>query len=102
MFVNFLSIDDFRCGEGPHLGNNQYEQMDDEPVIHSYFELDEAEAYFENMSILAKERRVLERVHEGERIKTRLYRLHHKKVNSKKENSRKVNSKKRRCPLVLK
>lgn len=69
MFVNFLSVDDFRCGDGPHLGNNQYEQMDDEPVIHSYFELDEAETYFENMNILAKERRVLERVHEGEKIK---------------------------------
>ena len=69
MFVNFLSVDDFRCGEGPHLGNNQYEQMDDEPVIHSYFEVDEAERYFKDMKILSKERRVLERIYEGDIIK---------------------------------
>lgn len=69
MFINFLSIDDFRCGEGPHLGNHQYEQMDDEPVIHSYFEYDEAEKYFEGMTFVLKERRILERMYEGERIK---------------------------------
>jgi len=69
MFVNFLSVDDFRCGEGPHLGDNQYEQMDDEPVIHSYFEYDEAEAYFKNLDFVLKERRIIERLYEGQRIK---------------------------------
>ena len=69
MFVNFLSIDDFRCGEGPHLGDNQYEQMDDEPVIHSYFDFDEAEAYFSDMTFVTKERRIIERIYEGNRIK---------------------------------
>ena len=69
MFINFLSVDDFRCGEGPHLGNHQYEQMDDEPVIHSYFEYDEAEKYFGNMTFVLKERRILERMYEGEKIK---------------------------------
>lgn len=68
-FVNFLSVDDFRCGEGPHLGNQQYEQMDDEPVIHSYYELNEADAYFEEMKFVLKERRVIERIYEGEKIK---------------------------------
>jgi len=68
LFVNFLSVDDFRCGEGPHLGNNQYEQMDDEPVIHSYFEYKEAEKYFEDMEFVIKERRIIERIYEGERI----------------------------------
>ena len=62
MFVNFLSVDDFRCGEGPHLGDNQYEQMDDEPVIHSYFDYDEAEKYFEEMKFVLKERRIIERI----------------------------------------
>ncbi|MBI9012737.1 MAG: class I SAM-dependent methyltransferase [Clostridiales bacterium] len=69
MFVNFLSVDDFRCGEGPHLGDNQYEQMDDEPVIHSYFDYDEAESYFEDMTFVIKERRIIERMYEGDRIK---------------------------------
>jgi len=69
MFVNFLSVDDFRCGEGPHLGDNQYEQMDDEPVIHSYFDFDEAELYFSDMTFVIKERRIIERIYEGSRIK---------------------------------
>ena len=58
MFVNFLSVDDFRCGEGPDLGDNQYEQMDDTPVIHSYFDYDEAEHYFGDMALVIKERRI--------------------------------------------
>tara|TARA_Y100000588_G_C13771286_1_gene718324 strand:+ start:82 stop:696 length:615 start_codon:yes stop_codon:yes gene_type:complete len=69
LFVNFLSVEDFRCGEGPHLGDNQYEQMDDEPVIHSYFDLDEAEDYIGEMTFVMKERRLIERMYEGERIK---------------------------------
>ncbi len=69
MFVNFLSTDDFRCGEGPHLGDNQYEQMDDEPVIHSYYAHDEADQYFVDMTTLIKEQRVIQRIYEGEPIK---------------------------------
>lgn len=69
MFVNFLSVDDFRFGEGPDLGDNQFEQMDDEPVIHSYFEYDEAERYFEDMGFVFKERRIIERMFAGDRIR---------------------------------
>lgn len=69
LFVNFLSTDDFRCGQGPHLGHHQYEQMDDEPVIHSYYEIDEAEKHFDELEFVLKERRVIERLYEGERIK---------------------------------
>lgn len=69
MFVNFLSTDDFRCGEGPNLGNHQYEQMDDEPVIHSYFDYDEAEEMLADMAFVIKERRVIERIYEGDRIR---------------------------------
>lgn len=69
MFVNFLSVDDFRCGEGPCLGNNQYEQMDDEPVIHSYYDYTEADEYFVDMETLIKETRVIERVYEGQKIR---------------------------------
>lgn len=68
MFVNFLTTDDFRCGEGPDLGNNQYEQMDDEPVIHSYYTHNEADPYFAQMQTIIKEIRILHRIYEGERI----------------------------------
>lgn len=69
MFVNFLSTDDFRCGEGPDLGNHQYEQMDDEPVIHSYFGHNEADPYFEEMETLIKEQRIIQRIYEGNPIR---------------------------------
>ena len=69
MFVNFLSTDDFRCGEGPDLGNNQYEQMDDEPVIHSYFAPNEADPYFEEMETLIKEQRIIQRIYEANPIR---------------------------------
>lgn len=69
-FVNFLTTSDFRCGQGVDIGKNQYEQMDDDiPVIHSYFEEWELERYFEDMEILYKENRVLERIYEGEKIR---------------------------------
>lgn len=69
-FVNFLTTKDFRCGEGGDLGDNQYEQMDDDvAVIHSYFEETEADIYFEDMKIIYKENRVLERIFEGEKIR---------------------------------
>lgn len=70
LFVNFLTTSDFRCGEGIDIGNNQYEQIEDDiPVIHSYFEECEAEKYFEDMGILYKENRVLERIFEGKKIR---------------------------------
>lgn len=69
LFVNFLTTKDFRCGTGVDLGDNQYEQMDDFPVIHSYFDESEPDKFFENMEILYKEDRVLERIYEGKKIR---------------------------------
>ena len=70
LFVNFLTTKDLRCGEGVAVGKNQYEQMDDDvPVIHSYFEECEPDNYFEDMKILYKESRVLERIYEGKKIR---------------------------------
>ena len=70
LFVNFLTTKDFRCGQGGDIGQNQYEQMDEDvPVIHSYFEEGEADRYFSDMEILLKEDRVIERIYEGERIR---------------------------------
>lgn len=70
LFVNFLTVKDFRCGEGPSLGNHQYEQYDDDlPVIHSYYADGEPEPLFEDLLTLYKEDRVLERIFQGENIR---------------------------------
>ncbi|KEH93126.1 class I SAM-dependent methyltransferase [Clostridium massiliodielmoense] len=70
LFVNFLTTKDFRCGTGVSVGKNQYEQMDNNiSVIHSYFEENEPDIYFEDMKILYKENRILERIYEGEKIR---------------------------------
>lgn len=72
MFVNFLTTSDFRCGHGENLGQNQYNQIEDcMSVIHSYFEENEADRYFEynNMEIIYKEIRGFERIYEGKKIR---------------------------------
>lgn len=69
LFVNFLTIKDFRVGDGVDLGEHQYEQMDDELVIHSYYDYDEADSMFSDMQLIYKEDRVLERKFEGEWIR---------------------------------
>lgn len=70
LFVNFLTLKDFRVGDGVDLGDNQYEQMeDDELVIHSYYDYNEADSMFDDMQLIYKEDRVLERRFEGEWIR---------------------------------
>lgn len=70
LFVNFLTLKDFRVGDGLDLGDNQFEQEeDDELVIHSYYDYDEADALFEDMELIYKEDRVPERRFEGEWIR---------------------------------
>ena len=71
LFVNFLTVKDFRVGEGVDLGDNQYEQMEDhEPVIHSYYDYNEADGMFDDMNLIYKEDyRVLERIYEGQKIR---------------------------------
>ncbi|WP_379140228.1 class I SAM-dependent methyltransferase [Paenibacillus sp. sgz500992] len=69
MFVNFLTVNDFRCGEGGDLGQNQYEQFDDDlPVIHSYYTATEPDELFSGMKLLYKEDRVLQRIYDGQLI----------------------------------
>lgn len=70
MCVNFLTVDDGWYGDGEEVGKNEYRQIErGEKVIHSYFEINEAEHYFQDMKILFKENRLLERILEGEKIK---------------------------------
>lgn len=70
LFVNFLSVSDFRCGMGKHLGNNQYLQQEDGmDIVHSYYESAEADEYFKDMKLIQKEERNITRIFEGKYIK---------------------------------
>ena len=69
LFVNFLTVGDERCGAGPRVGDNEYEQTDDGPVIHSYYRIDEADACFQNMQLLFKEDRTQDRIYGGKMIR---------------------------------
>ncbi|MDQ0092015.1 ubiquinone/menaquinone biosynthesis C-methylase UbiE [Paenibacillus anaericanus] len=70
LFVNFLTLKDFRVGDGVDLGEHQYEQMEDDVlVIHSYYDYLEADSMFDDMQLIYKEDRVLERKFEGEWIR---------------------------------
>lgn len=69
-FVNFLSINDEEYGSGEKVGEGEFLQIEGgEKVIHTYYNIEEAETHFKDMHILLKENRVLERIHEGEKIR---------------------------------
>lgn len=70
MFVNFASVNDFRYGQDEKAGEGEYLHPEGgELVLHSYYDIDEADVYFEGMDIIRKENRILERIFEGERIR---------------------------------
>ena len=69
-FINFLSINDCDYGQGEKVGEGEFLQCEgDGKVIHTYYDIEEAEAHFKDMKILFKENRILERLYEGEKIK---------------------------------
>ena len=68
--INFLSLQDSGHGEGDELGENEFLQIErGEQVIHTYYDINEAELHFKDMKILFKENRILERIYEGQKIK---------------------------------
>ena len=68
--INFLSLHDSGFGEGKQLGENEFLQMErGEQVIHTYYDIDEAELHFKDMKVLFKENRILERIYEGKKVK---------------------------------
>ncbi|WDV44312.1 class I SAM-dependent methyltransferase [Clostridiaceae bacterium M8S5] len=70
MYVNLLSIDDDECGEGTCIGNNEYKQEErDKVVIHTYYEDDEGDKYFDGMELVYKQKRVIYRDWKGQRYK---------------------------------
>jgi ubiquinone/menaquinone biosynthesis C-methylase UbiE len=69
-FVNFLSIKDGEYGNGEKVGEGEFLQTEgDGKVIHAYYNLEEAETHFNDMRIIFKEYRLLERIYEGEKIR---------------------------------
>ncbi len=69
-FINFLSTHDFGYGEGEKVGDGEYSQKEGEKTVwHSFFNEDEADLYFEDMKILFKENRVLERLYQEKMIR---------------------------------
>lgn len=68
--INFLSINDSDYGQGEKLGEGEFLQVErGEKVIHTYYDIKEGEKHFQDMNILFKENRVLERLYEGKKIK---------------------------------
>jgi ubiquinone/menaquinone biosynthesis C-methylase UbiE len=60
-FINFASIHDQRSCDGKQVGKGEYLQMErGEDVLHSFFDDNEAETYFQGFDILYKENRVRE------------------------------------------
>lgn len=69
-YINLLSKEDFRNGQGIKIGEGEFIQEEDgRDVIHSYFEKNEAEEYFKDMTIIYKENRVYERIYNGQMIR---------------------------------
>ncbi len=71
-FINFLSVNDCEYGQGEKKvgGEGEFLQCEgDQKVIHTYYDIEEAETHFKDMKILSKENRILERIYEDEIIK---------------------------------
>lgn len=60
-FINFASIHDQRAKAGKQVGEGEYLQIErGEEILHSYFQDNEAEKFFDGFNILYKENRVRE------------------------------------------
>lgn len=62
LFANFLSVDDFLYGEGEQIGESEFLQEESGgDVIHTFFEENEPDDYFQDTKILFKQKRDVER-----------------------------------------
>ncbi|WP_105614464.1 class I SAM-dependent methyltransferase [Vallitalea okinawensis] len=58
-FINFASVNDERFGVGEEVGEGEFRQPEHgDLVLHSYFEENEADAYFDGFKIIFKENRI--------------------------------------------
>ncbi len=69
-YVNLLSIEDFCHGQGKELEKGEFYQNEgNHKTIHSYYEDTEGDKYFDDFNIIYKEKRIVERYFDGEKIK---------------------------------
>lgn len=60
-FINFATIHDWRYKLGEKVRDGEYLQEEHgEKILHSYFEVDEPEKYFNNFKVIYKENRIRE------------------------------------------
>ena len=60
-FVNFLSVASETYGTGKEIGKGEFlEPEGDENMLHAYYEVNEADNYFDRFVVLHKENRVVE------------------------------------------
>jgi len=58
-FINFASTSDFRATMGEKVREGEYLQQEHgDKILHSYFEENEAEKYFEGFKVIYKEKRI--------------------------------------------
>jgi ubiquinone/menaquinone biosynthesis C-methylase UbiE len=58
-FINFASTSDFRATMGEKVRDGEYLQQEHgEKILHSYFDENEAENYFEGFKVIYKEKRI--------------------------------------------
>lgn len=58
-FINFTSTSDFRATMGEKVRDGEYLQLEHgEKILHSYFEENEAEKYFDGFKVIYKEKRI--------------------------------------------
>jgi ubiquinone/menaquinone biosynthesis C-methylase UbiE len=67
-FVNFLSVDSQRFGQGVEIGDGEFqEEQEGMEFMHSYFKDDEPDSYFADFAVLHKEKRIRDQLINGER-----------------------------------
>lgn len=67
-FINFLSVNDCGFGEGEEINKGEFAQKEyGERVIHSYYEENEADKYFDELEIIYKEKRTITQIIDGEK-----------------------------------
>lgn len=60
-FINLLSVEDCGYGEGKELNKGEFVQSEyEKQVIHSYYEDNEADKYFNSFEVIRKEKRIIE------------------------------------------
>jgi ubiquinone/menaquinone biosynthesis C-methylase UbiE len=70
IFLNVLSVDDFKYGAGEDIGDGQFQSKEGGEInIHSFYTESEADELFRDCNIIRKEKRIVEREYQGAMIR---------------------------------